>query len=400
MMNIKNKLLQLSLFIIIFIISSTLVFSLGISPAKKILNFEPGSSVEFQVNILNSEYNSFQANIGAGGDIANLIFFEEPIVDVKSEVYEVPFNVIVKFPAQLEPGVHTGFIKITPVLTEPGDSMFSAYISPKMPLNIRVPYPAKYLSLGFRVLDVDEGTPVVSYVTFDNLGSEDITQTWAEVDIYDSENKFLQKLTTRKISIESNSDIEIQTQQTILLPRGSYRAVVTAYYDGLEKKYETQFNIGESLVRIRELITRQLKANEINKIVFKAYNEWNTELGVSGFIEIDGRQNEMPVFSILADEEKEATGFFDTTGMKPGEYEMSITLMYNDQIRTESFVVIISEKLTEEPGKPSKIPVFIWILIIAAAVILALVIWQVQRRKTSRERNRPESISFIKPASR
>jgi len=364
-----------------------LVSGLGISPARKTVDFQPNTSVELGFTIINSEQSDFQAELRPLGELASIIFFKNQTVQVDSAEYRIPFKIILRFPSQMDPGVHTGRIEVNPVLPGIGENMFVAYIAPQVPITVRVPYPAKYLEVSFRALCVDEGTPVPLYVTLDNLGSEDIGEVLAEVKIYDSDNNLLESARTRKININNNSVREIQALPSPVLRKGLYHVIVKAYYDGLEKIIKANFTIGEPLIRIKELVTKELIKNEINKVLFKAYNEWNTELSVTGFLEINQRKTEMPVFRLRADEEREITAFFDTSGLRPGEYNMSIILIYADQIRTTTFLVSITKEIVVKPEKPRISPFLIGLFIIIIIIITVMVFFFIKKKKAFRERN-------------
>ena len=387
-MRIMNKSRGMCLLIAFFLLSTVLVHGLGVSPGKKTINFQPNTSIELEFNIINSEKNTFEASLSASGDFADIIFFENQTVMVHSDNYRTPFKVLLRFPSEMEPGIHRGRIEVNPILPGPADKMFVAYIAPQIPISVRVPYPFKYADVSLVVLRVDEGTPVPIFVEFDNMGSEDILRAGAEIELYDPDEELITSISTPEISVNKQALGKTRAQPSPILRRGLYRAVVKAYYDEFDKTIETNFTIGEPLVRIKELITRELTQDEVNKVLFKAYNEWNTELLINGFLEINQRQSEMPVFKLDKNEEKEVTGFFDTTGLVPGNYNMSITLIYADQVRTHTFLVTITKKIGVLPEKLRKLwPVLVILGVIIIIILIFLVFLIIKKRKLHRERN-------------
>ncbi|MBW2990818.1 hypothetical protein KY348_03870 [Candidatus Woesearchaeota archaeon] len=371
---------------IFFLLNLAFVSGIGVSPAGKTINFQPNTNVELKFNIINSEQNTFEARLMVIGELAPIIFFEKDIVNVNASDYRTPFKTIIKFPSEMEPGIHKGMIEINPELPGVGDKMFAAYIAPQIPVSVRVPYPSKYADIRLAVLDVDEGTPVPIYIEFDNFGSEDILRAGAQVEVYSPEQELIATLSTPEVSIKKGSMKKAQAQPSPILRKGLYSAVVKAQYDNIDKVIRTNFTIKEPVVRIKKLLTKELAQNQINKVVFEAYNEWNTELAIGGFIEIDEKKSEMPVFELGMNEKKEITGFFDTTGLALGEYNMSIALVYAGQIKTDTFLVKISKKI-----KILEKPVGIWPLILVITiiiiVILVIVLLVIKKRKPARERN-------------
>lgn len=387
-MRIIKKFQRMGLFLILVFLNIHLITALGLSPATKTIDFQPNATVELEFDIINSGKGNFDINLGASGNISEIIFFEQDTIQVNSTQFRIPFRAIIRFPPEMEPGIHKGKIIITPALSDTGKRMFMAYVSPQILVSIRVPYPSKYLDVLLRVLEVDEGTPLPVYVVFDNLGSENITNTLAEVDIYSPQQELLKTLKTKEIRLRNNTVRELQAFPSPILKKGTYYAVVNAYYDGFTKIKRTNITICKPILRIKGLLTNKLVQDKINKIIFRVYNEWNTELSVTWFLEIDKRKIEMPIFRLRQGEEKEVTGFFDTSGFPIGGYNMNMTLIYAGQIKTESFPVVINEKVEVEPEKVSKASIIILLSIIAIIAILILVLLFIsKKRKAFRERN-------------
>lgn len=383
---IKTKLIVLCLIISFMLFNSiALASALGVSPVSKTVDFEPNKDVELTFNIVNSQRNNVNVILTGFGELSDMIFLEEKIIPVKASDDRKPFKVILRFPSEMEPGIHKGGVEITPEIPESEKDAFLAYVAQSLILSVRVPYPSKYAIITLTVLDVDEGIPLPVYVEFDNLGSEDILKAGAKVELYGPDDKLIDTLTAPEISIEKNllgkTQAKSDTKPDIYLTRGFYKAVVNAYYDDVKERIDTNFTLGVPKVRIRGLVTRTLGVDQVNKVVFKAYNDWNTELSVRGNVIMSGRQEDMPVFELEADQEKEITAFFDTTGLELGDYNMSITLKYGKYLRTETFGVKISKDVKPEPkGVPG---LLLAILIILIVIILIVAVILVKRRKTS-----------------
>jgi len=388
-MRTRNKLRGILVFlslIVLFLLSPLLVSGIGVSPGKKTLDFQPNKTVEFSIALVNTEQNTYDAGLSVSGELADIIFFEKDTFSVTSDMYRIPFKVIIKFPSELEPGIRKGIVKITPRIQGPGNNVFAAYVSPQALIHVRVPFPAKYAVVNLVVLEVDEGTPVPIYLEFDNLGSEDISRAGGSIEISDPDNKPIGTVDVPEIQVRKNVLGKTQAKPSPVLRRGLYHTVVNAYYDEVKEEIRTNFTLGEPVLRIREVKTKELALNEINKVVFRAYNDWNTKLAAKGFIKIKDRQDEMPDFELGADEEKEITGFFDTTGFASGEYNMSLTLTYANQLRTEVFWITLSEEARIEEEKPTRSPLILALIIVVILIILFLVVSEIKKRKSLRER--------------
>jgi len=358
--------------------NSMLSAGIGISPADKTIYFQPSSTTDLSFNIINSGSAEFNVSLSASGELKEMIFFQNPVIKVKPEDYRTPFKVMVKLPAEMEPGIHTGTIHITPLASPETNNGMAAYITLQLPIHVKVPYPGKYADVSLFVVSVDEGTPVPVYVQFDNLGSEDILNAGADVSIADPDGKGMATMKTPNISIGKGFPGKTLAEPSPLLRNGFYTALVNAHYDGTNKSFYANFTIGEPRIRIKELLTKEVYANEINKVDFWAYNEWNTELTATGFMKMTDKENEMPSFNLAKHEEKKVTGFVNTTGLAPGRYPLNITLIYSGQMAKQTFQVTVVERVIKLPQVSVT---WLFITLVLLAIVIALIIVLREKRK-------------------
>jgi len=357
------------LLLMLLIVCAPPATGLGVSPGRKTVDFVPNSSIEIELEVINPDPEAAEVILSADGEIKDMIFLEETELYLQSGNFRTPFKVLFNFPSEMAPGLHSGRIMITPRLALGQEGALSAFISPVIILNVRVPYPSKYADVSLYVVSVDEGTPVPVYVQFDNIGSENIMSAGAAIDIFGPKGDRLASLSAGSANIDKGAFMKLQASPSPILKRGDYTANISAHYDDHNENFTSNFSIGEPLIRVRELKTRNLVYGQINRVLFTVRNEWNKELSAKGFIDINGHQSEMPSFSLKADEEKEVTGFLDTTGLPNGEYNLTITLAYASQIKSNKYAVIISDKVVTPPSTSSSTP-----LIFIGAVLLVLII--------------------------
>lgn len=365
---VSKAFLKAFLALIAIFLSLGLVDALGVSPATRTVSFKPNTALELEFFIVNSEHNELQLSLSPVGELKDIIFFEKQVINLSSKDDRLMFKAILKMPSKLEPGIREGIIKITPMMPGASENMLAAYVAPSIPIRVRIPYPYKYADINVIVQSVDEGTPVPIYVEFDNLGSEKILKAGAELKLYEPNGKLISLMTAPDISIEKDSLGKSKAAPVPTLRRGIYSLIGNAYYDGITKVIETNFTIGNPVLRIRELMTKKLVTQPVNKVAFKAYNDWNTALEVTGFLEIKGKKTEMPVFRFEKNEEKEITTFLETDGLIPGSYNLSATWIYSNQIQTEVFEITLSE----EKAKPSE--ALLKVLLATGIIILILVL--------------------------
>ncbi len=386
-LNILNQLTIFILLIILSIIlSSAFTSALGISPAKKTITFVPNKTITFDLNIINSELNSFDITLSSSESLSDIIFFEQKTVSVSSSDYRTPIKIIMNFPSQMKPGVINGFIILTPIIKDSDDKMFNVYISPRLPISIRVPKEGKYVEIDLTVLDVDEGTPVPVFIEFDNMGSEDVNKAGASINIYSPENKLIAEMETEEISVNVDDFKKAQAFPAPIIRKGEYSAEVDAYYDEVKTSFNTSFRLGTPKLRIKKLITNKLISNEINKVEFVVYNDWNKKVNVKGFIEINNHKNkvEMPDFTLLPYEKTTIMGFADLKSISEGEHNLSINLIYDNKIDPNNYVIEVVEASMVRPStwfSGSRLAWFIIILIIILLLIVLLIIMIIKKKE-------------------
>ena len=100
------------IFILLLFLVVPFTSALGISPAKKNFLFEPYKTEGFKLTIINSERNNLDLSISVSDDLDDLFFFENKTISLLETEYKKSFNIFLKFPSEMRPGVHKGFLTL------------------------------------------------------------------------------------------------------------------------------------------------------------------------------------------------------------------------------------------------------------------------------------------------
>jgi hypothetical protein len=384
--------MRMNTFCVLFVLLISLSYSvsaLGVSPAGKTINFEPGQTVPLDFFIINSEGNELDVSLSGVGSLSESLFFENSRVHVNQGDYRTPIRAAITLPQSLEPGLHTVFIRITPVFESNGG--FSAYVSPEIPVTIRVPYPDKYAVVDVSILSVDEGTFVPINLEFDNLGSRDIQRAGGSIAVYSINGKLLNQMSVPEISIAANSFGKTEGTPKVALPRGSYYLEANAYYDEVSVNILKNFSIGEAEAELLSLLTSSIVAGQINEVKFRASLDWNIPVEASLVTNIGSVEAQTPVFE-LRPGESEVSAFVDATNIGRGERNLKARLVYGSQIREFNFDIKVVEEGESEEGSLT----WVWIVLLIMALI-ALVVFLYFRYKKggqgpSEVQNAPPSV--------
>ena len=376
------RLKKASAYLLAAILLASLCSAIGVSPASKTINFEPGKTVAMDFTLLNKEGATTEFTLSAAGELQDSLFFGNQTISLSGQDYSVPFRVLLKMPAKLEPGIHIAYFKLTPLIASSGD-MFQAFVVPNIPIRVRVPYPSKYAVASIAAFPGAEGVPVPINLEFDNLGSESIMAAGGSASVYNSKDELVNEMSFPDISIPANSFAKSEGVPRVVLKRGSYRAEADAHYDSVSLKLEGNFSVGEPEVRVTGLATQSLYANEINKVDFSALLDWDAPVTVKGFLVMGSRESEMPLFELQPGAEQDVSGFVDTSGLGTGEHNLTIKLAYGSKIEEKSYPVRVMEHGAVEAVSGSSTGAVL-ALAVVIAVMLFVLFW-LMRRKPPRQ---------------
>lgn len=398
---IKNVGICMALIIFTLLIVSD-VFALGVSPARKIIDFSPGFESEVEFNVLNSEGKDMKVVIYVEGDnLEEAIIIDNPELIFNSGELQNSVKYSIKLPEKYsEPGMRE--IKI--VARElPADKAFEgtfvgASVAVVHIVRINVPYPGKYATAELK-LGEDTGSAVDFIVYVNNFGTQKIVSAKGIIDVYGPTNEKLTSLETGLISIDSGARKAMNVKWDENINSGKYYAKLTVLYDGHVAEYEKVFNVGIRLVDILEIIVKNFKLGEIAKFNILVENGWPDVISdVYTDLLISEKGQEIGRFKSAAEDisalaKEELTAFWDTAGVEEGNYDAKISLYYDDKVvekdmKTEisfnsiSFSGFTGAVISEETGGgTSDTKVLMGLVVILIIINLIWFVWFKFRKK-------------------
>ncbi|MBU0467026.1 MAG: hypothetical protein KJ718_06085 [Nanoarchaeota archaeon] len=380
-MKYVKRLLCLACFLLV-VLSSFVEASMGVSPAKYDVNFEPGFEDDFYFNF-HTDNPSQELEIYIWGELGIYITLNKDKIVGSGKV-----DVHLKLPQKIEtPGRHRIFVGARPVVSETSGTV-SILASVAAAIDVYVPYPGKYAEIKFEAENANAGEEVPYKLEIYSRGEEAIT-TNSRIEIFDSRNESvgIYELGTKEI-IGVDSVTIRDSLDTITFGAGNYKAVAVVTTDGgQEVKAEDNFKLGELRVRIINY-TRELKKNTINPFVIDVESLWNDpvdELYAEVFVL--GAEEEISFLTPSAElkpwQRAKLSGYFDTTGLEVGEeVQVRIVLHYGEET-TEEVVYLRFVKTVNY---------FLIVSIIAGAIaVIAFVMWLVVKFKKSEGKSGEEN---------
>jgi len=376
--------------LIVITLFSNLVLALGVAPAKVGINFEANLEKEIILRIFNEQNKDFKAVVYARGELAEYLNVDNTLISVKADQSEVEFKFKINLPDKFDkPGVHEAEIVIMEFedefATNEENVAVTALAAVVSKLQVRVPYPGKYAESRVHIESAMIGENVVFIIPIFNFGKENIENARARVEIFGPTYEKLGEFYTNDISINARGEGKVRGSWKADVNAGIYHAVVTIEYDGKKERIETNFEVGNKYVNIKEVNVADFNLGEVAKFDIVIENMWNQLLkDVYGeLIVLDKEGTEYTRFKTATiDLEPYGSGlleaYWSTKNIPIGQYDLDLTIFYEgkeshklieanvniDSIKTDSFIVgqVISGK--EKIGRDTLLLFVVFMLII------------------------------------
>lgn len=335
-MDILKKEIFLSLILAVLFLFNVEAYA-GVSPGKYEINFEPNQENVFQFEFFGGEGTRLE--IYADGDLAEYVTLS------KEEVIGRDFvSVLLEFPNEIEiPGQHVLYIGAREKKDEQSGIVLVANVLGTILVN--VPYPGKYATMSFDVVDANIGEPVKMNIKVDSLGDEEI-QANSFILIYDESEKKTQNIELEKFSLKKLETKEIEyLYNTSSLKAGKYKAEAVVEYEGGVLRESKPFRLGELIVLIKDY-TKYLYKNQINKLDVNIESQWNDPLeNVYAVFEILEHQITIKTPSVNLEGFGSAnlSSYLDTTSIDADKLTARIMVYYEDKM-TDKFVTLKFKK--------------------------------------------------------
>ncbi|MEK6908804.1 MAG: hypothetical protein AABX23_01995 [Nanoarchaeota archaeon] len=393
------------LFFILFFIVFPISSAFGITPAQKILGYEPGTEQTFSFDIINSENKRVNLVILPEGELSQSVALSQYYVTLTPETPSVTIKYSVKIPSGLSPGAHYADIVVTEV-PDTSSSSSPTYIGSIVGIATKilvdVPYPGKYAESALSVSTTNSGK-IAFVMPLVSKGKLDIVRARAVIDIYTPLNEKVISLSTQEIEVLSGERKELAVEwDTTSIPFGRYRAFATVLYDESTLTLEKEFSVGKDSLELKSVEVNDFSLGEIAKFEFLVENSLNSP--------IEDAYISMQVFNqdgeIMADfksatykidsfSSKLLVSFWDTEGVRVGNYDAKAFINFGQSSIQKDLTLDVSENDISVIGvgyviksantKQSDSLVTVLIIAVAVLVLLNLTWFLFLRRKIKKK---------------
>jgi len=388
--------IKLITIVFLIVLASSSCFALGVVPSRKIVKFDSDIDGLFKITAINNEKKDVNLKVYARGRFANYVSIEQDLIHLtnKQESAAIKYSIDVPYSIRI-PGDNLIEIVIEEIPESPMQkTTIAGNVAVVHQLVLRSPKEGKFVDVMFFANNPGLNDEALFTYTFSNIGSEDIKNIRAEVEVFDSN---LESVAKSSYSFNQLNAGETRKETRLLgtkLSPDNYKVVTKIYFDDIKIEKETAFYVVGPQIDIIGIDIVNFNLGGINRIDFYAYNSWKDEIkdvyadvyvkDSSGII-----VSSFKTYTINAKPfaDNVLTGHWNTKGLSTGDYAFMVALSYAGKIEEREFKisvfedqVIVSQPITggavTKTGRGNSI-VSLLVLIFIALVILniALIIY-------------------------
>ncbi len=323
------------------------VYALGVSPGKRMVNYNPGNSLETYIEVHNNGEEKV-VSIFVKGELAPYINIDNK--EIKFNKGETVRNVplTINIPSDINPGRKEAVIEISEeptIRVIEGSTAIGARLQVLSFIVMDVPVSAKYASINLNIIPSETETKVSSVIA--NEGYELIQNAKLRTLIY-RDNTLLNELESDIFSLLAGERKEITFD--IALREGNYKIISVLNYDDKENKIDRKFKLEfKRLLEITAINVDQFNLGEIAKLGINVKNVGQYSVNdIYALLEIYDNKDKIAemksdLIEIKAGEDALLNVYWDTKNIRIGKYNAKVTLYYSDK-KTENNLEIIVEE--------------------------------------------------------
>lgn len=370
----QYKMKKISMFMAIFLVLFFAQASaLMVSPAKIVVDYEPGATEQFVLTVSNNNDYDNIIEVSIEGEYNDYFeFSEEKVTLPANSNAEVGFTLTM--PELEEFGtVKFDFVKLYVVPIQTGG--VGATVALRVPIETDVPHPAKFIAINVEEAIIEEvGDQINLEATMEHLGTEVIDEVNGYFEISNAEG-FNQKVNieTQTLFLPGSTEIANSLLDTTGMEEGRYNLSLHLDYDGESRDSdEVSLVIAKLEIDILDVTPKELNEGLINTVTLTLFNSWIEDLDADIEMSLEGTStNAQSSYSLDALDEKDVSLSLDLSKVSAGDYILNANVAYEGEEVSESFDVVVNEY---KGTSGSDNTVLIAIIIIGGLVLIAIII--------------------------
>lgn len=333
----RNKIAKIVMFFLVLAVLVNTADAIGMSPAQKYIDYNPGSSETNMIRIFNEEGEEAEIMLHVEGDIAEYIELETNLVEFEEGQDKAEIRYKVNMPDEIEKGgIHEGRITAfrIPEKSKGGEVGVEAVVSVSSIVKLRVPFPDEYVEANLYVENAEPGESVGFLIPIFSYGREDV-DVHAKIEIYGATYEKIGEVHTDTLNLKKGEEGQLAAGWKADVNQGSYKAVVTVYYSDQTIKMEKIFDVGSKYIDILGIEVEDFALGSIAQFDIMIENLWGQEIK-DVYADVIFKDQEGTEYGRFKTSEEDIGGgetltleaYWNTQGIEIGEYYLDITLNY------------------------------------------------------------------------
>jgi len=321
----------------------TLNFSsaLGIMPAIKEFNFEPGKRITITYTII-SENPSMPLQAYLEGDFA-----EYASLSKESFVGGGTFTLTINLPKEWDKPGRNRLVVGVRELQKQEEAPIGVSVDIRGVVYINVPYPGKYIEAILNIPNCNSGDEIPLELKLINRGKETLALN-IEANFYSKNRELVYHTNFEPRTMESGEEKTLRKMiDTKDFSPGDYSVEVAIDYSGEKKIVNKTLRVGSLSIGIKNF-TQRIESGGLKKYFIDVESLWNDYITkVYADVNVSNSSYSMvfrtPPTDLPAWGERRLEGYIDTTGME-GEYNSEITAYFEDKNITVNGKLLVYKK--------------------------------------------------------
>jgi hypothetical protein len=348
----KNIIISCIGIIIVLLLNTANVHALGISPSKKIIDYDTYEHT-ITSSIINNEHRDVTIRISANGPLSEYVTIPEPLLDIRSDEPEREFTYTVQLPPDIDPGPKIIHIIASEVSNTLENNSVGGILTLTQQLQVNVPYTGLYADSYLSIYSTTVNDPVDTMVEIINMGDQEIQSIKGVLNVIDAYNNtvYTKKLDDYNGEISPKESFKIEESFNILVS-GEYSAHYNINYSNSEYgnknlNLDKVFDIGEYNIIVLGADVKNFRLGTIAKFNIDLTSVWNKPINdVYGTITITDMNNATVgqtniTKTTINPNANLLTAYLDTANIKSGKYTVAIKLYAGNKIITKEYPSVI-----------------------------------------------------------
>lgn len=349
---------KIILAIVMIFLLLDIVNALGVIPGRTTLYYEPGLEKSVSIEILNTKQKEFDVAIYISSNLKEFIEIPTQNIHFNADEKSKKIDYTVRLPLTdelLEPGINKAEIVIREIAAPgTGEIQIGSLVAVASQLHVHVPIPGKYVRSSLDIVTDEVDKPVQFYIPVHNLGSENINNIKAKIEIFDLYDNKVTEIVSNEISLEKKSRKELSATWQNNVNPGTYYANATINYDGEITKVQNTFVVGKFFLIPLDISVKNFRLGNIAKFNILIQNIGNREIEAAfARMQLSDKQGitvfdtQSPVENFAPQEINDLNTFWDTENVEADTYFGKLTLAYENVSSERQLKTLVTEDSIE-----------------------------------------------------